>query len=77
MAMNALLSVSDKTGIVEFAQALHALGIKLLSTGGTAKLLAGVGTSLAGRLLMLDGRSMEWSTLHVQRAPDCAVCGAR
>ena len=38
--MNALLSVSDKTGIVEFAQALHALGIKLLSTGGTAKLLA-------------------------------------
>src|SRR6218665_2516563 len=38
--MNALLSVSDKTGIVEFAQALHALGVKLLSTGGTAKLLA-------------------------------------
>ena len=38
--MNALLSVSDKTGIVEFAQALHALDIKLLSTGGTAKLLA-------------------------------------
>jgi AICAR transformylase/IMP cyclohydrolase PurH len=41
--MNALLSVSDKTGIVEFAQALHALGIKLLSTGGTAKLLADKG----------------------------------
>ncbi|MEQ1659892.1 MAG: bifunctional phosphoribosylaminoimidazolecarboxamide formyltransferase/IMP cyclohydrolase, partial [Hylemonella sp.] len=38
--MNALLSVSDKTGIVEFAQALHVLGIKLISTGGTAKLLA-------------------------------------
>jgi len=38
--MNALLSVSDKTGIVELAQALHAQGIKLLSTGGTAKLLA-------------------------------------
>ncbi|MFN4350705.1 MAG: bifunctional phosphoribosylaminoimidazolecarboxamide formyltransferase/IMP cyclohydrolase [Hylemonella sp.] len=38
--MNALLSVSDKTGIVEFAQALHALGVKLISTGGTAKLLA-------------------------------------
>ena len=37
MAMNALLSVSDKTGIVDFAKALHALGIKLLSTGGTAK----------------------------------------
>jgi phosphoribosylaminoimidazolecarboxamide formyltransferase / IMP cyclohydrolase len=36
----ALLSVSDKTGIVELAQTLHALGVKLLSTGGTAKLLA-------------------------------------
>ncbi|MBU0587497.1 MAG: bifunctional phosphoribosylaminoimidazolecarboxamide formyltransferase/IMP cyclohydrolase [Gammaproteobacteria bacterium] len=38
--MNALISVSDKTGIVEFAAALHTLGIKLISTGGTAKLLA-------------------------------------
>ncbi|MBE2893630.1 bifunctional phosphoribosylaminoimidazolecarboxamide formyltransferase/IMP cyclohydrolase [Spirabiliibacterium falconis] len=35
----ALLSVSDKQGIVEFAQALHQRGVKLLSTGGTAKLL--------------------------------------
>src|SRR5215210_2865157 len=41
--MNALLSVSDKTGIVELAQALHALGIRLISTGGTAKLLADKG----------------------------------
>ena len=39
--MNALLSVSDKTGILELAQALHAHGIKLLSTGGTAKMLDG------------------------------------
>jgi len=38
--MNALISVSDKTGVVDFAQALHALGIRLLSTGGTARLLA-------------------------------------
>ena len=53
-------------GVVGAVQAAEAL-----------KLLASVGTSLAGRLLMLDGRSMEWSTLHVQRAPDCAVCGAR
>ncbi|WP_133405456.1 bifunctional phosphoribosylaminoimidazolecarboxamide formyltransferase/IMP cyclohydrolase [Parashewanella tropica] len=36
----ALLSVSDKTGIIEFAQALHTLGVEILSTGGTAKLLA-------------------------------------
>ncbi len=39
------------------------------------KLLAGVGPSLAGRLLMLDGRSMEWSSLRVQRQADCSVCG--
>ena len=36
----ALLSVSDKTGVLEFAKKLHARGIELLSTGGTAKLLA-------------------------------------
>lgn len=36
----ALLSVSDKTGIVSFAKQLHALDVKILSTGGTAKLLA-------------------------------------
>lgn len=35
----ALLSVSDKTGIVEFAQALHSQSVEILSTGGTAKLL--------------------------------------
>jgi phosphoribosylaminoimidazolecarboxamide formyltransferase/IMP cyclohydrolase len=35
----ALISVSDKEGIVEFAQGLHNLGIKILSTGGTSKLL--------------------------------------
>ncbi len=36
----ALISVSDKSGIVEFAQALHQRGVEILSTGGTAKLLA-------------------------------------
>ena len=35
----ALISVSDKTGIVEFAQQLNALNIEILSTGGTYKLL--------------------------------------
>ena len=35
----ALLSVSDKTGIIEFAKALNELGIEILSTGGTAKTL--------------------------------------
>ncbi|MFT4243305.1 MAG: bifunctional phosphoribosylaminoimidazolecarboxamide formyltransferase/IMP cyclohydrolase [Acidovorax sp.] len=65
--MNALLSVSDKTGIVEFAASLHALGIRLLSTGGTAKLLAAGGlpvTEVAEVTQfpeMLDGRV---KTLH-------------
>ena len=41
--LTALISVSDKTGIVDFAKALHALDVRLLSTGGTAKLLADAG----------------------------------
>jgi phosphoribosylaminoimidazolecarboxamide formyltransferase / IMP cyclohydrolase len=63
----ALLSVSDKTGIVELAQALHAQGVKLLSTGGTAKLLAEKGlpvtevAEMTGFPEMLDGRV---KTLH-------------
>lgn len=36
----ALISVSDKTGLLDFARALHESGVELLSTGGTAKLLA-------------------------------------
>jgi phosphoribosylaminoimidazolecarboxamide formyltransferase/IMP cyclohydrolase len=65
--MNALISVSDKTGIVELAKALHALGVKLISTGGTAKLLAGEGlpvtevAEVTGFPEMLDGRV---KTLH-------------
>ena len=65
--MNALISVSDKTGIVEFAAALQALGIKLLSTGGTATLLAAHGLAvtevadMTGFPEMLDGRV---KTLH-------------
>jgi phosphoribosylaminoimidazolecarboxamide formyltransferase/IMP cyclohydrolase len=66
-APTALLSVSDKTGILDFARSLHALGIRLLSTGGTAKLLAEAGlpvTEVAdhtGFPEMLDGRV---KTLH-------------
>src|SRR3569832_2130673 len=65
--MNALISVSDKTGIVELAQSLHALGEKLISTGGTAKLMAEKGLAvtevaeLTGFPEMLDGRV---KTLH-------------
>ncbi len=63
----ALLSVSDKTGLVEFAQGLAARGIKLLSTGGTARALADAGLpvvdvgSYTGFPEMLDGRV---KTLH-------------
>ncbi len=63
----ALLSVSDKTGIVEFAQALSQRGIKLLSTGGTAALLKQAGLSVTevaehtGSPEILDGRV---KTLH-------------
>jgi phosphoribosylaminoimidazolecarboxamide formyltransferase / IMP cyclohydrolase len=63
----ALLSVSDKSGIVELARALGALGVELVSTGGTAKLLGKEGiaatevSSYTGFPEMLDGRV---KTLH-------------
>jgi len=63
----ALLSVSDKTGLVPFAQALHARGVTLLSTGGTAKALADAGLPVVNVSdvtkfpEMLDGRV---KTLH-------------
>ncbi|EON3350965.1 bifunctional phosphoribosylaminoimidazolecarboxamide formyltransferase/IMP cyclohydrolase [Yersinia enterocolitica] len=63
----ALLSVSDKAGIIEFATALSQRGIELLSTGGTARLLADVGlpvtevSDYTGFPEMMDGRV---KTLH-------------
>ncbi len=63
----ALLSVSDKTGVLELAHALHGLGVKLISTGGTARLLAQAGlpvrevAEVTGFPEMLDGRV---KTLH-------------
>ncbi len=53
-------------GIIGSVQAAEAL-----------KLLAGVGTSLAGRLQMLDARSMEWTEIRMQRSPGCAACSKR
>jgi molybdopterin/thiamine biosynthesis adenylyltransferase len=52
-------------GIVGATQAAEAL-----------KLLAGIGESLAGRLLLLDVLAMQWREMRVPRDPDCAVCGA-
>jgi molybdopterin-synthase adenylyltransferase len=51
-------------GIIGASQATEAL-----------KLLANVGTSLEGRLLMLNARSMEWSSIGFRRNPQCPVCG--
>lgn len=52
-------------GIVGAVQAAEAL-----------KLLSHAGSSLAGRLLMLDGRHMEWTEMRLPRAPACSVCGS-
>ena len=41
------------------------------------KLVAGIGQPLAGRLLLLDGRAMEWTEIRVARNPSCPVCAAR
>src|SRR5438045_3394791 len=63
----ALLSVSDKTGLVDFARALVTMGIKLISTGGTARSLIEAGLAVTevadytGFPEMLDGRV---KTLH-------------
>lgn len=51
-------------GIIGSMQAAEAL-----------KLITGAGTSLAGRLLLLDGRSMEWTSMRTRRDTECAVCG--
>ncbi|MGE8366734.1 HesA/MoeB/ThiF family protein [Cupriavidus sp.] len=39
------------------------------------KLLMGIGTTLTGRLLMVDALGMEWTTMRLGRVPDCEVCG--
>ena len=63
----AIISVSNKTGIVEFARELHEMGIEILSTGGTAKTLREAGIPVkdvsehTGSPEMLDGRV---KTLH-------------
>ncbi len=53
-------------GIIGSMQAAEAL-----------KLLAGVGSSLAGRLQMLDARRMEWTEIRLPRQPGCPVCAGR
>src|SRR5579863_476032 len=82
----AILSVTDKTGLVEFASKLSALGVELISTGGTAKLLRESGIAVrdisqfTGFPEMLDGRV---KTLHpkvhggiLHRRGNAAHCSA-
>ena len=65
--MRALISVSNKSGLVEFARGLVARGVEIVSTGGTAKALAGAGlpvlqvSEVTGAPEMMDGRV---KTLH-------------
>jgi adenylyltransferase/sulfurtransferase len=54
------------TGVIGAAQAMEAI-----------KLLAAVGESLDGRLVILDAKSAEWRTVRVKKDPACAVCGEK
>ncbi len=77
----ALLSVTDKSGLLPFAQRLHAMGVELVSTGGTAKALRATGlpvrdiSDLTGFPEMLDGRvktlhpKVHGGILHVRSNP--------
>lgn len=53
------------TGVIGATQAMEAL-----------KLLAGIGASLSGRLLLLDAKGAEWRTVRVNKDPACKVCGS-
>jgi molybdopterin/thiamine biosynthesis adenylyltransferase len=53
------------TGVIGALQAMEAI-----------KLLAGVGESLSGRLVMLDAKTTEWRSVHVKKDPGCPVCSS-
>jgi len=54
------------TGVVGALQAMEAV-----------KLITGAGTTLNGKLLLLDAKQSEWRTVRVKRDPDCAICAVR
>jgi adenylyltransferase/sulfurtransferase len=54
------------TGVIGAMQAMEAI-----------KLLAGVGESLSGRLLMFDAKNAEWRSVRVKKDPACPVCSKR
>ncbi|PKM11724.1 MAG: molybdopterin-synthase adenylyltransferase MoeB [Gammaproteobacteria bacterium HGW-Gammaproteobacteria-3] len=57
--------IAPVTGIIGSIQALEAM-----------KLLMAIGETLTGRLLVLDGLTLEWNSLKLRRNPDCPTCGA-
>jgi adenylyltransferase/sulfurtransferase len=57
--------IAPITGIVGSMQALEAM-----------KLIMGIGATLTGRLLLLDGLTMEWNTLKLKKNPNCPTCGS-
>jgi adenylyltransferase/sulfurtransferase len=57
--------IAPITGIVGSIQALEAM-----------KLLMAIGKPLTGRLLLLDGLTMEWNTMRLKKNPNCPTCGA-
>ncbi|MBL0927639.1 MAG: bifunctional phosphoribosylaminoimidazolecarboxamide formyltransferase/IMP cyclohydrolase [Phycisphaerales bacterium] len=85
----ALISVSDKTGVVDFARALASMGVELISTGGTARLLADAGLTVTpvetvtGMPEMMDGRvktlhpKVHGGILAVRSHPEHAAAMAR
>ena len=85
----AILSVTDKTGLVDFARKLAGMGVELVSTGGTAKLLRDSGvqvkdiSELTGFPEMLDGRvktlhpKVHGGILHRREIATHRSCGRR
>src|SRR5579863_9969687 len=80
MIKRVLISVTDKTGVVDFARGLHELGAALISTGGTARLLREAGlpvqdvSEVTGFPEMLDGRV---KTMHPRIAAGMLAIRAR
>ena len=67
MTRRALLSVFDKTGLVEFARGLHELGFELVSSGGTATAIADGGVPVTG--VAVTGTTIHVATAEVDDGP--------
>jgi molybdopterin-synthase adenylyltransferase len=72
----------DTSGVEETRCATMGVFAPLVGIIGTMqaaealKIASGIGSQLVGRLLMLDGRRMEWTDIRLPRQPTCLVCGA-